>query len=448
MDLAISDDIFSLEVLDDTSFAELYVLREQYPDVYRNRVNRPAELFLKLLVAIVYDDVDLFEIAWLQSERKLFIGIIADLVANTMADRDVVVVPRKIFVFLLRDGKNSTLKTHLRLDYTLFGLLIRDRELIELMIRYGAVETSPRLIWTSTSFVTVVQLMNTRDRNRRPYRYLDSLLVDTSSLLIGDLVESSYPEMLSMHLLTDERRTKLLNLRSNIVQFIWQDQQRIGMRAPRSDRSDEYRPDVLEEIRSLGAYTQPPTNFTELNRVKRFTPYYAAFWYNALFNPDNYPELVPILNDDGLDLILPIMERTLIRPDRFMDAELNYLSRIGSVGDMEDDLNLYDTVDDEDISADIRNDERNYRIDQGIATIDALTGIMDVHNNHGTMPNYNTSNRISRSGRRIAVSRLLQWLHQRDRRPQRGVPLFYGEERLLHELQPFRQKITDLASGL
>jgi hypothetical protein len=423
MDLDISEDVFSAEVLDSVSFAEMYTLRQQYPEIYMNRVNRPAELFLKLLVAIVYDDIGLFEIAWEQSEGKFFTNIIVDLVANTMADRDVAIAPYRIFVFLLRGNENYSLKAHLRLDYTLFGLLIQDEDLIELMIHYAATRTSPRLIWTIGLDISIT---NPRYEDPNPINP-DNLLNQISWVLIGDLVESYYPGMVGVRRLTDEQRNRLLTRRTDLIQRIWTAQ------AGQDNR--EGRLYALEDIRSLGAYTQPPANFTELNRVKRFTPYYAAFWYNALFNPDNYPELVPIINNGDINLIFEVMEGTLIRPSRFIDAELDYLSHVDNdVRAQYSDNGEGSDVDPNDLQAEI-----SYRIRSGINAIDTLIGMGDADVGMDQADRSERSGLISRSGRRVAASRLLQWLTRQEELGDRSE--------VVTQLQPYRLGLEAIVSG-
>jgi hypothetical protein len=329
-------DVMTNDILANSGFTEVYGVRDLYPEVYVERLHQPNELFLKFLSAIEDDNLELFQIAWEQAIGRYqpcyFIDkIILHLVPNVMANADTTVVPRKIFMSLLYQSYIRTLAKHLTSDYELFLSNIHDRQLIEAMIKYIARDP-----------VLPVQYNFQYDENiTQAYRQLKlygvtpkqtgRYLRDMTLMLIGSLVAEYYPDMVRSGPMSDTSREEIFTARASILLELITDRNdsENGLDEDRHFAFSmivERQVPMLDRIAGLVVYDEPPLDLIAAARRRAFSVDDAYSWYDALFDPNFYPELVKVTVYNDWFVFFEVIEGTLIRPDRFVDALFTYLN--------------------------------------------------------------------------------------------------------------------------
>jgi hypothetical protein len=294
-------DVVENEILTRAQFAEVYAVRLHYPETYTRRLCQTTEMFNKLLVAIEHDDVELFKLIWCRVDDRPCTDLIMNLIVNVMTDMITVILPYKIFTFLLYGASKTTLANHLRIDDRIWVRFLDDRKLIMLMLCYCRGYES----YTAEHVLEKVEIeMHGLDTK-------DYILGMITHLLIKDLVGCHYLDLGDGMVLSSDHRKRLNWYRTEILS------------SPIHVRDLE----AASTVRSLGFYSGPSQNAHDRNNRKRFSVRDAKLWYDNLFDPETHREVTQIITDwSEIALYFDVIEGTIIHPELWVDCLLEWLS--------------------------------------------------------------------------------------------------------------------------
>jgi hypothetical protein len=327
--MELSTDVFEESILPVVPFSDIYNTKAFEPNIYWMRVYNGKEIFLKLLVAVAHDDVDLFRTIWPTRPRRVFDIFIVNLVVNGLTDPEAIVVPYEIFLFLLQGEPNEAMVKRLRADYDLVVTLLLNQDLIQDIVNYAASRKQlGSTYWSELNIDLTIDYADSVIRTDNLQVYVFEWI---NTILIGDLIKTEYPMMIADPPLDITTRNTLLDRREKFIALYHE-----------SNRSNG----LYENIRFLGATVDIKTH--NVNAAK--------LWYDALFIPYRYFEIVAWVDNERSrwNLFFETVEGTIVRPDLFVDAVILWANqRALAVYDdlaqrnIDDDVDDVDDVDDE-----------------------------------------------------------------------------------------------------